>query len=72
MVVLTAITNLKHREVFDHINLIIDTVKKGSAITIACGTVILLKLNTNNEYFNTTNPLFIEQLRKCPIKQLYM
>ena len=47
-----------------------DTVNKGSVITIDCGVEILAKLNHYDAYHNTTDPLLMDQLLKCPIKQL--
>lgn len=60
------------KEIYAALVLIMKTVEKGSVITIDCGIEILAKLNKYREYFNTTDPLLIEQLWKCPIKQLPM
>jgi hypothetical protein len=45
-------------------------VNSGSVITIDCGVEILAKLNRFDACHNTTDPLLMEQLSKCPIKQL--
>ncbi len=70
MIATLAITDLRHKEIFDSLNLIMETVKKGSVITIDCGVEILAKLNKYTEYFDITDPLLIDQLWNCPIKQL--
>lgn len=72
MIALLTITDLKHKEIFTSLDLIMKTVEKGSVITIDCGVEILAKLNKHSEYFDKTDPLLIEQLWKCPIKQLPM
>ena len=70
MIALLTITDLKPKEIFASLDLLMETVEKGSVITIDCGVEILAKLNKYNEYFDKTDPLLIEQLWKCPIKQL--
>jgi hypothetical protein len=70
MVALTTIAQIRHKELFESLELIMDTVNKGSVITIDCGVEILAKLNFYNTYHNTTDPLLMEQLTRCPIKQL--
>jgi hypothetical protein len=70
MIALTTIADLKHKELFNSIGLISETVEKGSVITIDCGVEIFAKLNKYNEYQNMTESLLIDQLWKCPIKQL--
>ncbi len=72
MIALSTITNLRSEEIFASLDLIMETVKKGSVITIDCGVEILAKLNTNADYFNTSDTLLAEELWKCPIKQLPM
>jgi hypothetical protein len=72
MMALSAITDLRHSEIFDSLDKIMGIVNKGSVITIDCGVEILARLNRHSKYFNTTDPLLIEQLWKCPIKQLPM
>lgn len=70
MIAISTITDLKHKEIYASLGLILQTIEKGSVITIDCGIEILSKLNKHLNYFNTTDPLLIEQLWKCPIKQL--
>lgn len=70
MIALTTIAHLRHKELFESLDLIMDTINKGSVITIDCGVEILAKLNHYDAYYNTTDPLLMEQLTRCPIKQL--
>lgn len=70
MIALATITDLKHKEIFSSLKEIIEVINKGSVITIDNGVDILAKLNKHDRYFNTTDPLLIEQLWKCQIKQL--
>ena len=72
MIALSTITDLKHKEVFESIDKIIAITDNGSVITIDNGVKILIKLTKHSEYFKTTNHLLMEQLLKCPIKQLPM
>jgi hypothetical protein len=72
MMALTKITDLRAREIFASLDLIMKTLEKGSVITIDCGVEILARLNTHDAYFDTIDPLLMEQLWKCPIKQLPM
>ena len=70
MIALMTITDLRNKELFASIDLISDTVKKGSVITIDCGVEIFAKLNKYSEYQDKVENLLIDQLWKCPIKQL--
>lgn len=70
MIALLIITDLKPKEIFSSLDLIMETVKNGSVITIDCGVGILAKLNKHKEFFDTIDPLLIDQLWRCPIKQL--
>lgn len=70
MIALMTITDLRNTELFASIDLISDTVKKGSVITIDCGVEIFAKLNKYSEYQDKVENLLIHQLWKCPIKQL--
>ena len=72
MIALTTIAELKHKELFSSLDRIMETVKRGSVITKDCGVEILAKLNCIDQYFSTTDPLLMEQLWDCPIKQLPM
>ena len=70
MIALMTITELKNKELFASIDLISDTVNKGSVITIDCGVGIYAKLNKYSDYSDKVEHLLIDQLWKCPIKQL--
>ncbi len=72
MIALTTIVHLKHEEIYQSLDIIMKAVDKGSVITIDGGVIILASLNGHKEYVETTHPLLIEQLVKCPIKQLPM
>ena len=72
MISLATIVDLRHKEIFTSLNEIMETVNNGSVITIDNGVEILSKLNKYDKYFNTTDPLLIDQLWECPIKQLPM
>jgi len=72
MIALATITDLRAKEIFSSLDLIMQTIEKGSVITIDSGIEILAKLNKYSEYFDTTDPILLEQLWKCPIKQLPM
>ncbi len=72
MIALATIVDLRHKEIFNSLKEIMDVINKGSVITIDNGIDILAKLNKHDRYFNTTDPLLIDQLWKCPIKQLPM
>ena len=72
MIALATITELKHKELFEALDKIMTVTDKGSVITIDNGVKILIKLTKHSEYFETTNYLLMEQLLKCPIKQLAM
>jgi hypothetical protein len=47
-------------------------IDKGSVITIEGGVSILAKLAAVNEFTETAFPLLLEQLKRCPAKQLPM
>ena len=70
MIALMTITDLKSKELFESIDLISNTVNKGSVITIDCGIEIFAKLNKYSGYQDKVENLLIDQLWKCPIKQL--
>ncbi len=72
MIALSTITDLKHKNIFKSLDRIMLATDKGSVITIDNGVKILIKLTKYSKYYETTNPLLIEQLWKCPIKQLPM
>ena len=70
MIALMTITDLKNKELFASLDLISDTVNKGSTITIDSGVEIYAKLNKYSTYQGKVENLLIDQLWKCPIKQL--
>ena len=70
MIALMTITDLKSKELFTSLDLISDTVNKGSTITIDSGVEIYAKLNKYSKYQDKVENLLIDQLWKCPIKQL--
>ncbi len=70
MIALMTITDLKSKELFESLDLISDTVNQGSIITIDSGVEIYAKLNKYSEYQDKVENLLIDQLWKCPIKQL--
>jgi hypothetical protein len=72
MIAIANITEIKHKEIFGSLQFIMEKVNSGSVITIDCGVEILSRLNKLEDYTNTTDPLLIEQLWKCPTKQLPM
>ncbi len=70
MAAITTLVQFCHKELFESLDMIMQAVHKGSVITIDCGVDILAKLNRFDAYHNITDPLLMEQLLKCPIKQL--
>jgi hypothetical protein len=60
------------KEVMQHLHVIMQTVDKGSVITIDNGVYIISKLCSFKEYNSTAFPLLIEQIKRCPIKQVPM
>jgi len=72
MIALYNITDLKPKQIFEELDLIMSTIEKGSVITSDCGIEILSRLSKFKDYSQKTEPLLIEQLWNCPIKQLPM
>ena len=72
MIAIDTISFEKHNEVFSLLPQLISTIEKGSVITIDCGVGILAKLSTFKQYSDVTFPLLMEQLKRCPVKQLPM
>ncbi len=70
MIALSTIADLKLKELFESIDLISDTVNKGSVITVDAGVQIFAKLNVHPEYQDKIENLLTDLLWKCPIKQL--
>src|SRR4030042_5302432 len=72
MTALDMITSINKKGIHELLPLIISAMDKGSVITIDHGMGILAKLASMNEYSETAFPLLIEQLKRCPSKQLPM
>ncbi len=72
MIAIDMITFINPKGVYDLLPSILKTIEKGSVITIDHGVGILAGLSANQDYAKKTFPLLIEQLAKCPIKQLPM
>ncbi|NMH87501.1 restriction endonuclease subunit S domain-containing protein [Flavivirga algicola] len=70
MIALATISDLKSKELFESIELISNTVNKGSVITVDAGVEIYTNLNKYSEFQGKVENLLIDQLWKCPIKQL--
>lgn len=70
MIALSTIADLKPKALFESIDLISDSVNKGSVITVDAGVQIFAKLNTYPEYQDKVENLLTDLLWKCPIKQL--
>jgi hypothetical protein len=72
MIALDMITLINPEGVYNLLSLIMSRIDSGSVITIDHGVRILAKLSSIKDYAETAFPLLIEQLRKCPSKQLPM
>jgi hypothetical protein len=72
MTALDMIASVSPKEVFDLLPSIMSAIDKGSVITVDHGVAILARLSGIPECSATTFPLLIEQLKKCPPKQLPM
>ncbi|MDD4489943.1 MAG: hypothetical protein PHD30_05510 [Paludibacter sp.] len=72
MIALDTITLINPKVIYDLLPMIISTIENGSVISIDHGVGILAQLSSIEEYTETTFPLLIEQLKKCPSKQLPM
>ncbi len=72
MIALDTITLINPKEVYDLLPIIISTIDNGSVISIDHGVGIIAQLTSIEAYAETTFPLLIEQLKKCPAKQLPM
>jgi hypothetical protein len=72
MIALDTITLINPKGVYDLLPMIISTIDNGSVISIDHGVGILAQLSSITDYTETTFPLLIEQLKKCPSKQLPM
>jgi len=72
MIAIDMIASVNPKGVFDLLPSIHKTIDKGSVITIDHGVGILAKLSAHQDFSKKTFPLLIDQLAKCPIKQLPM
>ncbi len=72
MIALDTITSVDPKGIFNLLSVIMPAIDKGSVITIDHGVGILAKLSGLKEYSETAFPLLMEQIKKCPIKQLPM
>jgi hypothetical protein len=72
MYALDAIASVKPTDVYSILPNIIKAVDKGSVITIDCGVSIFARLAAVKDYAETAFPLLMEQLKRCPAKQLPM
>jgi hypothetical protein len=72
MIAIDMITSIDPAGVYNLLPFIQKTIDKGSVITIDHGVGILAKLSAYQDFKKKTFPLLIEQLAKCPIKQLPM
>lgn len=72
MIALDTIASVNPKGIYTLLSTVVKGIDKGSVITIDHGVSILAKLSAFSEYTNTTFPLLLEQLKKCPPKQLPM
>lgn len=72
MTALESIAQVSPLEVYQLLPTIMIAIDRGSVITIDAGIGILAKLSVLPVFFQTTFPLLLEQLKKCPPKQLPM
>ena len=70
MTALDMIASVYPKGVRDLLPTIARAIDKGSVITIDHGVGILAKLASIEQYADSAFPLLIEQLKRCPIKQL--
>jgi hypothetical protein len=72
MYALDSIASVNPSDINSIIPVICKAIDKGSVITIDGGVSILAKLAAVNEFTETAFPLLLEQLKRCPAKQLPM
>jgi tRNA-Thr(GGU) m(6)t(6)A37 methyltransferase TsaA len=70
MIALDTVASVNPRKVYTFLSGIMEAIDKGSVITVDHGVSILAKLSTVPDLAGNTFPLLLEQLRKCPPKQL--
>jgi len=72
MYALDTIASVNPTDIFSILPSIMLAIDKGSVITIDGGVSILAKLASVKEYSESVFPLLLEQLKRCPPKQLPM
>jgi hypothetical protein len=72
MYALDSIASVNPSDISSILPAICKAIDKGSVITIDGGVSILAKLAAVKEYDETAFPLLLEQLKRCPAKQLPM
>jgi hypothetical protein len=72
MIAIDMIVSINPEGVYNLLPLIQKTIEKGSVITFDHGVGILAKLSAYQGFAKKAVPLLIDQLIKCPIKQLPM
>lgn len=72
MTAIDTFTLLAPKEIYDSLSDVMAATDKGSTITIDHAVNILAKLSSIEKYAGDAFPLLIEQLKKCPFKQLPM
>jgi hypothetical protein len=70
MTALSTIASINPGCLFKRLSEIVEAIDKGSVITIDGGVGVLSQLAGFKEYTATSFPLLLEQLKKCPVKQL--
>jgi hypothetical protein len=70
MIAISTIADVSPENVYARLSEIMQAIDKGSVITIDAGVEILSKLAAHNSYRENCFTLFLEQLKKCPPKQL--
>jgi len=72
MIALKTISEIKSKEIFENLSVILEVTEKGSVISNDNGIGILINLAKKQELYNDVFPLLMEQLAKCTPKQLPM
>ena len=72
MIALKTISEIKPKEIFENLPIILEVTEKGSVISNDNGIGILINLAKNQELHNEVFLLLMEQLKKCVPKQLPM
>jgi hypothetical protein len=70
MIAIDMIASVNPKGVYDLLPFIQKTIAQGSVITVDHGVGILARLSIHQDLAKKTFPLLIEQLEKCPVKQL--